>query len=230
MLQTELGHIGTVMAAFEQKRPDVAAHCRRVSDYAVRLATQIGLSAHDVETVRLGGLLHDVGKLIVPSSILNKPGRPTAREWQELKIHPELGVEIAHRSGFDDEVSSIVLCHHERWDGQGYPDGLRARAIPYLVRIVSVMDTFDALTSAREYRERLTPDAARVVIARGAGTRFCPWLAAAFLAMPVNVLFPPLGQIPETGHRAEGRAVLAPETLTARWRMSAEAAAAPCPC
>ena len=230
MLQTELGHIGAVMVAFERKRPDVAAHCRRVSDYAVRLATQIGLSAHDVETVRLGGLLHDVGKLVVPSSILNKPGRLTECEWQELKIHPELGVEIAHRSGFDDEVSSIVLYHHERWDGQGYPDGLSERAISYLVRIVSVMDTFDALTSAREYRERLTPDAARVVIARGAGTRFCPWIAGAFLAMPVNVLLPPLEQIPEAGHRADGPSVLALETLTAPWRMSAEAATAPCPC
>jgi len=230
MLQTELGHIGAVMAACERKRPDVAAHCRRVSDYAVRLATQIGLSAHDVETVRLGGLLHDVGKLNVRTRLLNKPGRPTEREWQELKIHPELGVEIAHRSGFDDEVSSIVLYHHERWDGQGYPDCLRARAIPYLGRIVSVIDTFDALTSAREYRERLTPDAARVVIARGAGTRFCPWVAAAFLAMPVDVLLPPLGQVPAAGHCAQVFKPLAPETLTAPWHMRAEAAAAPCPC
>jgi putative nucleotidyltransferase with HDIG domain len=230
MLQTELGHIGTVMAAFERKRPDVAAHCRRVSDYAVRLATQIGLSAHDVETVRLGGLLHDVGKLNVSTRILSKPGRPTAREWQELKIHPELGVEIAHRSGFDDEVSSIVLYHHERWDGQGYPDGLSERAIFYLARIVNVTDTFDALTSAREYRERLTPEAARVLIARGAGTRFCPWVAAAFLAMPVDVLLPPLGQVPTAGHGADGRAALALETLTAPWHVSAEAAVSPCPC
>ena len=229
MLQTELGHIDTVMNALERKRPGVAAHCRRVSDYAVRLATQIGLSAQDIETVRLGGLLHDVGKLLVPSSILDKPGRPTEQEWQELKIHPELGVEIAHRSGFDDEVSSIVLYHHERWDGQGYPDRLSERAIPYLARIVSVIDTFDALTSSRDYRERLMPEAARVVIGRGAGTRFCPWVAAVFLAMPIDVLLPPAGEIPRPGRQPEIPASLAPETLTAPWRLTAQAAA-PCPC
>jgi len=222
MLQTDLGQIDTVMLALDRKRPEVAAHCRRVSDYSVRLATQLGLGPQDLETIRLGGLLHDVGKMLVPSRILNKPGRPTDKEWQELKIHPELGVEIAHRSGFDDEVSSIVLYHHERWDGRGYPDRLSERAIHYLVRIVSVMDTYDALTSARDYRERLTPEAARVKISRGAGTSFCPWIASAFLAMPVESMLPPLDQTPVATRHPEGPAIFAPEDLNALWPLSAE--------
>jgi putative nucleotidyltransferase with HDIG domain len=221
MLQTDLGQIDSVMLALEQKRPEVAAHCRRVSDYAVRLATQLGLGPKDIETVRLGGLLHDVGKMLVPSRILNKPRRPTEREWQELKIHPELGVEIAHRSGFDDEVCGIVLYHHERWDGRGYPDRLSERAIHYLARIVIVMDTYDALTSSRDYRERLTPEAARTMISRGAGTKYCPWVASAFLAMPVESLLPPLEQL-HAAHRPGGPAILAPEDLNALWPLGAE--------
>ena len=172
--------------------------------------------------MRLGGLLHDVGKMLVPSRILNKPGRPNDREWQELKIHPELGVEIAHRSGFDDEVCGIVLYHHERWDGRGYPDGLGERSIHYLVRIVSVTDTYDALTSSRDYRERLTPEAARVTISRGAGTRFCPWIASAFLAVPVEAMLPPVDQTPVGARHPEGPVLLAAEDLGALWPLSAE--------
>lgn len=229
MLQTELGRIDTVMAALHRRRPGVAAHCRRVSDYAVRLATQLGLSAEDIESVRLGALLHDVGKLLVSSRILDKPGRPTEREWQELKIHPELGVEIAHRSGFDDQVSTIVLYHHERWDGQGYPDRLTERAIPYLARIVNVVDTYDALTSSRDYRERLTPETARAMIARGAGSQFCPWIAAALLAMPVAALRLAPDHTPGVRACPEGPAILAPDAQTAPWRLT-DAAATPCLC
>jgi putative nucleotidyltransferase with HDIG domain len=188
MLQTELGKIDTVLSALARKRPDVAAHCRRVSALAVRLAVQYGLDPGVIETIRLGGLLHDVGKLLTPARILDKPGRPNAREWQELKVHPELGMEIAHRSGFDDDVCAIALYHHERCDGQGYPDGLAQSAIPYAVRIVSVMDSFDALTSPRDYRERLSVEAARTLIAREAGTKFCPWVVSGFLALPLEML------------------------------------------
>ena len=104
MFQTDLGRADTVLAALEMKRPEVAAHSRRVSAYSVRLAAQFGLADEVIETIRLGALLHDVGKMLTPLRILEKPGRPNAREWQELKIHPELGADICHRSGFDDEV------------------------------------------------------------------------------------------------------------------------------
>jgi len=219
MLQTELGRIETVMPAMEKKRPGVASHCRRVSSYSVMLATQFGLGAGDIETIRLGALLHDVGKMLVPARILNKPGRPTEHEWQELKIHPELGVEIAHRSGFDDDVCGIVLYHHERYDGRGYPDGLSDRAIHYTVRIVSVMDTFDALTSTRDYRERLAPEAARAVIARGAGTKFCPWIVSGFMALPLEILRPsPEDAVAGTRH-PEGPVALPAERMVRPWQV-----------
>jgi len=204
MFQTDLGKADAVLAALEKKRPDVAAHSRRVSIYSVRLAVQFGLADEVIETIRLGALLHDVGKMLTPSRILEKPGRPNAREWQELKAHPELGQEICHRSGFDDEVCAIVLHHHERADGSGYPDGLAHPVIPYTVRIVSVMDTFDALTSSRDYRERLSVHAARTLIARSAGSKYCPWVVSGLLALPVEMLQPGPGDDPESTRRPEG--------------------------
>jgi putative nucleotidyltransferase with HDIG domain len=208
MLQTELGRADAVLAALEKKRPEVAAHSRRVSAFSVRLAIQYGLADEVVETVRLGALLHDVGKMLTPSRILEKPGRPNAREWNELKIHPELGMEICHRSGFDDEVCAIVLYHHERYDGGGYPDGLAYPAIPFTVRIVNVMDAFDALTSSRDYRERLSVQAARTLVARGAGTRFCPWVVSGLLALPVEMLQAGPDGAAEASRHPEGPAFL----------------------
>jgi HD-GYP domain-containing protein (c-di-GMP phosphodiesterase class II) len=117
-------------------------------------------------------------------------------------------MEICHRSGFDDEVCRIVLSHHERYDGNGYPDGLAHPNIPYPVRIVSVMDTFDALTSARDYRERLSVRAARALIARGAGTKFCPWVVSGLLALPVEMLQLVVEDSLESRHQPEGLASL----------------------
>ncbi len=190
MLQSYLGQVDVVMAALDKARPAVAAHARRVSALSVRLAVQYELDRDTIETIRLGALLHDVGKMLIPSRILDKPGRPTDREWQELKIHPQLGVDIAHRAGFDDDVCGIVLYHHERYDGRGYPDGLVGTATHFTARIVNVMDTFDALTSTRDYRTRLSIDAARALIAREAGTKYCPWVVSGLLALPASMLAP----------------------------------------
>jgi len=217
MLQSALGKVDVVLAALEQKRPEVAAHSRRVSAYAVRLASQYGFDAETIETIRVGALLHDIGKLLVPSRILNKPARPNAREWRELKIHPELGVDIAHRCGFDDDVCGIVLSHHERYDGSGYPDGAAREQIHFTVRIVSVMDTFDALTSARDYRARLTFDAARALIARGACTQFCPWVVSGFLALPSKMLTFADAAEPAGASRAEGFGMVPPGQLVDAW-------------
>jgi putative nucleotidyltransferase with HDIG domain len=197
-----------VLAALERKRPEVAAHSRRVSAYSVRLAVQFGLAEEVIETIRLGALLHDVGKLLTPSRILEKPGRPNAREWQELKNHPELGQEICHRSGFDDDVCTIVLYHHERCDGSGYPDKLTHRAIPFTARLVAVMDTFDALTSSRDYREQLSVGAARTLIARSAGSKYCPWVVSGLLALPEQLLRPEVGAASLGTRHPEGPAVL----------------------
>jgi putative nucleotidyltransferase with HDIG domain len=207
MLQSYLGQVDVVMAALEKARPAVAAHARRVSALSVRLAVQYELDRDTIETIRLGALLHDVGKMLIPSRILDKPGRPTDREWQELKIHPQLGVDIAHRAGFDDEVCGIVLYHHERYDGRGYPDGLEGTATHFTARIVNVMDTFDALTSTRDYRTCLSIDAARTLIAREAGTKYCPWVVSGLLALPASMLTPVAAG---TGQKEEWRECAGP--------------------
>ncbi len=178
------------MSAMEARCPAVAAHCRRVSLYSVRLATQYGLDAETVEAIRVGGLLHDLGKLEVPPRLLDKPGRLTEREWHRLRRHPETGLALVDRLGFGSRVAEIVLYHHERFDGSGYPDSLAADHIPWPVRIVSVMDAFDALTSPRPYRAALSFDAARSLLAREAGTRYCPWVVAGLLSLPPALLRP----------------------------------------
>jgi putative nucleotidyltransferase with HDIG domain len=178
------------LQALEAKRPLVAAHARRVSAYAVRLAMQYGLAPDIVESIRLGGLLHDAGKLLVPARTLTKPGRLNEREWVELRAHPDKGIELLERIGLDDCTRDIVLHHHERHDGKGYPDGLEGNEIAWPVRIVSVMDSLDALTSPREYRAALSVDAARALISREAGTRFCPSVVSGFLSLPPALLEP----------------------------------------
>lgn len=228
MLQTELGHVDSVLVALEQKRPEVAAHSRRVSELSVRLASQYGFDASTIETIRMGALLHDVGKLLIPLRILNKPGRPNAREWRELKMHPELGVEIAHRCGFDDEVCAIVLSHHEHYDGSGYPDGVGKEHIHFTTRIVNVMDSFDALTSSRDYRERLTIDAAKALIARGSGMRHCPWAVTGLLAMPAPMLAVESAGVSSPSRRATDHEAVAPELIARRW--ASQPASSLCSC
>jgi putative nucleotidyltransferase with HDIG domain len=182
--------VENLFGALEARLPLVAAHSRRVATYSVRLATQYGLSNEMVDTIRTGALLHDVGKFLVPSRILTKPGRLRDREWLELRSHPDLGMELVERAGFSEEVCEIILHHHERHDGRGYPDQLKGEALGWAVRIVSVLDGFDALTSSREYRTALSVDAARALIAREAGTRFCPWVVSGLLSLPEHLLVP----------------------------------------
>ena len=228
MAQTELGQVESLLATLERTRPDVAAHSRRVATYSVRLASQYGFDAATIETIRMGALLHDVGKLLVPSRILKKASRPNAREWKELKIHPELGMEIAHRCGFDDDVCRIVLSHHERYDGGGYPDGVGKDSIHFTVRIISVVDTFDALISSRDYRDALPIDAARTVIARNAGGRFCPWVVSGLLAMPAQMLNLGPADGPSTPQRAEGQVFVHPGQLAMPWHAMPTASLCSC--
>ena len=192
------------LQALEAKRPFVAAHARRVSAYAVRLAMQYGLAADEVESIRLGGLLHDAGKLLVPARTLTKPGRLDEREWIELRAHPDKGLELLERIGLDDCTRDIVLHHHERYDGRGYPDGLQGSEIAWPVRIVSVMDSLDALTSPREYRAALSVDAARSLISREAGTRFCPSVVSGFLSLPPALLEPGSADAPPDCYLPDG--------------------------
>jgi putative nucleotidyltransferase with HDIG domain len=180
--------VDAILAAVEARRPAVAAHCRRVAAYSVQLATHYGLPGEMIDTIRTGSLLHDIGKLMVPSHILSKPGRLTEQEWKALQSHPEHGFEMVEQLGFAPGILDIVLYHHERNDASGYPDGLDANAIPWTVRIVSVMDAFDALTSPRAYREALSVEAARTLLAREAADRYCPWVVSGLLSMPRTMI------------------------------------------
>ena len=188
MRSRPVSDVHSLVAAMETKRPLVASHCRRVSAYGVQLATHYGLPEAMIETIRVGSLLHDIGKMMVPSHILATPGRLTEEQWHALQDHPEHGFDMAERLGFDAEVLDIILYHHERNDCSGYPDGLEGQAIPWTVRIVSVMDAFDALTSPRTYREALSIDAARTLLAREASARYCPWVVSGLLSIPNTML------------------------------------------
>lgn len=177
-----------LLTMLEIQRPQVAGHSRRVSALAVRLASQYGLSAQSIESIRIGALLHDVGKLFVEPRILEKGVRLTEHELEELTGHPEVGVELADSAGATHGACEIILYHHERYDGQGYPDRMAKSAIPWAVRIVSVMDAFDTLTAPSAHRDPISIGGARAFIARHAGSKFCPWVVSGLLSLPAWML------------------------------------------
>jgi diguanylate cyclase (GGDEF)-like protein len=155
------------------------SHSERVSDLAARVAKRVGLNPEQVELTRLAGSLHDLGKLAIPEEILQKPGALTDSERLVLERHPQIGFRMLDSLGVDP-VADLVLHHHERWDGAGYPDGLAGEEIPLGARIIFVTDAYDAMTSDRIYRPRHSEEAALVELRRCAGTQFDPGIVAAF--------------------------------------------------
>jgi putative nucleotidyltransferase with HDIG domain len=170
-------------AALDAREHETQAHSRRVREYAVTLAQCLGLSAAQLIDIGRGALLHDVGKIGVPDSILLKPGKLTPDEWIQMKRHPQVGYEILRGIKFLDSAADIVLAHQERWDGRGYPNGLVGTEIPLGARIFGVVDTLDAMTSDRPYRKALSFQAARAEVLRCSGTQFDPDVAATFLSI-----------------------------------------------
>src|SRR5438876_7561343 len=158
-------------------------HSERVGELAARLATRMGLDPERVELTRLAGSLHDLGKLAVPEEILRKPGQLADSERLVLERHPQIGHRMLDSLGVEP-VADLVLHHHERWDGAGYPDGLRGDAIPLGARIVFVADAYHAMTTDRVYRRKLTPDVALGELRRCAGSQFDPEIVSAFTEDP----------------------------------------------
>ena len=154
------------------------SHSERVSDLAARVARRVGLDTEHVELTRLAGSLHDLGKLAIPEEILRKPGALTDSERLVLERHPQIGFRMLDSLGVDP-VADLVLHHHERWDGAGYPDGLKGEQIPLGARIIFVTDAYDAMTSDRVYRPKRSSDAALAELRRCAGTQFDPGIVAA---------------------------------------------------
>jgi diguanylate cyclase (GGDEF)-like protein len=155
------------------------SHSERVSELSARVAVRIGLDPEQVELTRLAGSLHDLGKLAIPEEILRKPGVLTDSERLVLERHPQIGFRMLDSLGVDP-VADLVLHHHERWDGAGYPDGLRSEGIPLGARIIFVTDAYDAMTSDRIYRPKRSSAAALAELERCAGSQFDPGIVAAF--------------------------------------------------
>ena len=182
--QTERSYEDTLEAlgaAIDLRDSPTAGHSRRVFLYSMELAKSIGGLEQQLRTMAMGAWLHDIGKLAIPDRILLKPGPLLDHEWQVMRRHARIGYELVKSISFLAGAAEIVLTHHERFDGSGYPQGLGAEEIPFGARIFAVADTLDAMTSDRPYRAALPLQSARDVIERGSGTLFDPLVAAAFL-------------------------------------------------
>jgi diguanylate cyclase (GGDEF)-like protein/putative nucleotidyltransferase with HDIG domain len=170
-------HLRTIEAlalAIEAKDHTTRDHLQRVQVYAVEVGKELGLDESQLEALRAAALLHDIGKLAVPEHIISKPGKLTREEFEKMKIHPVVGAEILERVRFPHPVTPIVRSHHERWDGTGYPDGLRATSIPIGARILAAVDCLDALASHRQYRRALPLDEAMSKVVAESGKAFDP--------------------------------------------------------
>jgi putative two-component system response regulator len=150
----------------EARDPYTAGHCERLSGFAVRLGQALGCDGATLRALRLGGFLHDLGKIAVPDAILLKPGRLDPRERAGIERHPVAGADLVQALRTLDTVRPIIRHHHERWDGSGYPDGLRAEAIPLGARIMAVVDVYDALRTTRPYKGPLSREEARAILLR----------------------------------------------------------------
>jgi response regulator RpfG family c-di-GMP phosphodiesterase len=180
--QSFFNSITALAYALEARDEYTSGHSNRVTETAVSIARILGLSQEKVETIRLAGTLHDIGKIGIEENILNKPGKLTEDEYKHVMKHPEIGKHILEPIG-DDDIALIVAHHHERYDGKGYPDGLSGRDIPLGARIMAVADSYDAMTSERPYRKAMSHKQALNEIVSGKGTQFDPEAVDAFLSL-----------------------------------------------
>lgn len=174
------GAIETILTTLFEKDSNSEIHSRAVSRISEKIAIAYGMNRQDVAEVKTAGLVHDIGKIIVPISIITKEGKLTTEEYDLIKGHSEIGFRILNSTNDMRNISNIVLSHHERWDGLGYPRGIRTDEIPVQSRIIAVADAFDAMTSERTYREIVTNDQALDEIVNNAGTQFDPKVTKIF--------------------------------------------------
>lgn len=181
LTDTYLAVIQSLALAIDAKDQYTHQHILRVQRYSIAIAEKMGLCGPEMEGLRTGALLHDIGKLGVPEYVLLKPGKLTAEEFEKIKKHPEIGAAILDPVEFPWPVLPVVKYHHEKWNGTGYPEGLKGEEIPLTARILAVADVYDALTSTRSYRNAWTHEKAVELIRRESGTHFYPAAAEAFL-------------------------------------------------
>src|SRR6266498_277746 len=173
-----------LMSALDARDRETEGHSTRVSRLTCLLGDEIGLNGHQLKALERGALLHDIGKIGINDTILHKPGKLTDDEWKVMRIHPDIGARIVEGIPFLQETLPVIRYHHERWDGSGYPVGLRGDDIPIQARIFAVADVFDALTSSRTYRKKSSPDEAVQYLREQAGSLFDPEIVDAFAGLP----------------------------------------------
>jgi diguanylate cyclase (GGDEF)-like protein/putative nucleotidyltransferase with HDIG domain len=166
--------IESLALAIEAKDHTSHKHLQRLRVFTVEVGKELGFSSDEIEALRAAAMLHDIGKLAIPENIINKPGRLTPEEFEKMKIHTSVGAEILERVAFPYAVAPIVRSHHERWDGGGYPDGLKGEQIPRGARVLAAVDCLDALTSHRQYRGAVSLEAAMEKVASMSGSAFDP--------------------------------------------------------
>ena len=174
-------------SAIETRDVGTELHSRRVHEYTLSIARAHGMTASELRPLAKGVLLHDIGKIGIPDAILLKPGPLTADEWRTMRTHPDLGRRILERIPFLRDAIPIVYHHHERWDGTGYPLGLKGEEIPLGARVFAVADAFDALTYDRPYSRAISFEETRERIRDAVGTHFDPGVVKTFLAMPLKI-------------------------------------------
>ncbi len=167
--------------ALDMRDTETEEHSERVIRYTMCIARAMGLSRKELEAIQWGAMLHDVGKIGIPDAILRKPGPLNEEEWAIMRRHPRLGYTMLQDVDFLAPSLPVVLYHHEKWDGSGYPEGLERDSIPLAARIFAIADAFDAITSWRPYKRPQSPDLARRIIERDAGSHFDPQVVEAFL-------------------------------------------------
>jgi putative nucleotidyltransferase with HDIG domain len=175
--------LSTLSRAIEARDPYTRGHSARVTEIAEAVARRLGWDAERLALLRVGGPLHDVGKLGVSDEVLAKPGRLDDDELEQIREHPKLGARILLRVAAFRAAIPYVLYHHERWDGNGYPTGRAGEQIPLEARVLAVADAFDAMTSNRPYRRALDHQAAVAEVARCSGTQFDPEVVRIFLEL-----------------------------------------------
>lgn len=175
------GAIETILNTLYEKDENSEIHSRTVSEISTKIAKSLKMTGQEIAEIKTAGLLHDIGKIIIPSSIIVKEGKLDEEEYNLIKNHPEIGFRILNSTHDMRSISNIVLCHHERWDGRGYPRGLKGSDIPLQSRIISIADAFDAMTSKRTYREIFSNEQAIQEIKDNAGKQFDPNLVGLFI-------------------------------------------------
>jgi diguanylate cyclase (GGDEF)-like protein/PAS domain S-box-containing protein len=173
--------INAIINTLHEKNKREEAHSSRVSELCISMGKVLGLTEIEIEELKTVGLLHDIGKIAIQENILNKTEKLTEDEWKEIKRHPEIGYRILSTVNDMSEMANYILYHHERWDGKGYPKGLKKEEIPFVSRIITIVDAYDAMTSERSYRSALTETAAIQELQDNAGIQFNPELVGIFI-------------------------------------------------